>query len=123
MNEKFITLDLGNAYSIELKLGKRKVIFYKEKGIDFLLDSIKRNGSCEGIITENGRVYELPDGCHRAKALYELGCRQIQIEFDGIAHRNQPFGVLLGEVSMLEEDEYKEWFEKTFERSLPEWSE
>lgn len=117
-----ITLNLPDIVSCEARLGKRKVTHYQNKGIDYLIDSIRAKGACEGVITENGIKYELTDCCHRCRALYELGHTQVTMAYHGIAPRSNVFGGPLGKVPLLNEQEYARWYQETTGNPLPEWA-
>ena len=76
-----IQYDLRELYACETKLSRDRVNFYKRIGKDKLLDKIRRAPIPTEYTQFEKKIFlEIIDGCHRAKALFHLGIRTINIE-------------------------------------------
>ena len=67
-------------------------------------------------------IYELIEGCHRSRALYELGEKSVEVTNNGFATRENCIDVLLKDTPLLEDKPYREWFKKIIGSYPPELS-
>ena len=106
-----VNVKLSEVYSVEEKLRKRAVEEYKALGIERLLALVQENVFCESRTSTEPVVYELMDGCHRSRALLELGYSgEVTIEYYGLA-KGKP-EVLLKDAPLLEDHEYEKYREE-----------
>ena len=125
-----VEINLNDVYSVEPKLSEYAVNYYKSRGVDELLKLIQkevRNVSSEVWSAEGDLIYIIASGCHRLRALYELGVYNVTIEGDKkpteitsmeFEKREE---IKLKSVPVLNKKDYKEWFEKEIGEPLPKW--
>ena len=104
----YVNIELSEVYSVEHKLRKKTVDEYKALGIERLLEEVHKHAFCESRTSTESVIYELVDGCHRSRALLDLGYSgrvsiRVSIEYEGLPE------ILLREAPVLEEEEYIKW--------------
>jgi hypothetical protein len=110
---------LEQTYPEEEVLSRTAIDHYRKFGIDYLVREITGlyTVSIEPTDWREKTILLISHGCHRFRALYELGLREIRIELDD----SEP-GLLedsvqifpLPEVPILEDLEYKEYHLREF---------
>lgn len=101
-----VNVELSEVYSVELKLRKEEVDKYKALGIERLLEEVQKHALCESRSSTEPMVYELLEGCHRSRALFELGYSgRVTIMYNGIAEGTPE--ILLKDAPIVDDDEFE----------------
>lgn len=76
--------DLNEVYSAEDFLSRNVIERYKSLGIDGILATLRTHPVHAETARENGKdEVILLDGCHKSRALYDLGMHRIPILYEG----------------------------------------
>ena len=110
-----IKVNLQDIYSMEEKLNRKRIDFYKLLEVALLLKDVETTVHCESLSQREILKFELIDGHHRCRALLELNVQEAFIEYNGATfyRANENF-ILLKDVPVLNEQEYEEWHRKTY---------
>ncbi|MCH8004082.1 MAG: hypothetical protein IH934_05630 [Nanoarchaeota archaeon] len=104
-----VSVKLSELYSAELKLHNITVDEYKALGIEKLIVDIEKNAVCCSRTSMEPVAYELLEGCHRSKALLELGYSgEVTLQYTG-PDDTDTAPILLKDVPIVEDAEYEEY--------------
>lgn len=105
-------INLGKVYSVESRLSREIVEHYKSYGLERLTKKIRKDlPKVERYNLRGRRVMEIIYGCHRSRALYELGARKTEAEDYGIGKQSKT-PVKLKDAKVLDRKQYQEWYER-----------
>jgi hypothetical protein len=116
-------IDLRTTYCVEDCLSKSVVDKYKAMGLPVLLELVETKPFfCEGGSYKGEKAELLLDGCHRSRALFDLGHYIIRIIHDEWDIGQEVLGPLVSKAKILEQPEYNRWYKETYdEPANPNW--